>query len=270
MYRRIVWMFGLALTAGSTSVAAEEAATETIAVTDRVVEWEHDGTRFQGHVAYPEMGKPLPGLVMVPNWRGVNDSALGKARDLAARGYVVLVADVYGATVRPQTTGEAAAAAGDAYSDRTRLRARAQAALDALLADNSAPLDTKRIAAVGYCFGGATALELARSGADLDAVVSFHGALDTSLPAEPGAVKADVLVLNGADDTYVTADHIAAFQVEMTQAGVDWQFVNFAGAVHCFAEADANSPPGCVYHERSAKRAYRMMEEHLAEAFASP
>lgn len=265
-----IWTIGLALAADTTTANAGESAAGTAPVTDRVVEWEHDGTRFQGHIAHPETDKLLPGLVMVPNWYGVNASALGKARDLAARGYVVLVADVYGATVRPKSGGEAGAAAGEAYKDRARLRARAQAALDALLGDKSAPLDRERLAAVGYCFGGATVLELARGGADLDAVVSFHGALDTNMVAEPGAVKGSVLVLNGADDRYVTAEHIAAFQSEMTQAGADWQFVNFAGAVHCFAEADAKSPPGCVYHERSAKRAYRMMEQHLAEAFTTP
>jgi dienelactone hydrolase len=97
-------------------------------------------------------------------------------------------------------------------------------------------------------------------------VVSFHGGLSTSMPAAAGQVKASVLVLNGADDSYVSNDEIAGLQTEMTAAGADWQFVNFAGAVHCFAEADANSP-GCTYHERSAKRAYRLMDDFFAEAF---
>lgn len=237
-------------------------------VRSEAIQWEHAGTRFSGHVVYPDEGKQLPGVLMVPNWMGVNASALQKAEGIAARGYVVLLADVYGESVRPANTNEAAAAAGAAYADRAQLRARTQAALDQLIAAKArAPLDASKLAAIGFCFGGATALELARGGAEIDAVVSFHGALDTSLPAAPGAVKASVLVLNGADDTYVTAEHIAALQQEMTAAGADWQFVNFAGAVHCFAEADAQSPPGCVYHERSAVRAYRMMDAHLQEAF---
>jgi dienelactone hydrolase len=240
-------------------------------VRSEVVEWEHAGARFSGHLVYPEQSAPVPGVLMVPNWMGVNASALEKAKGIAARGYVVLLADVYGESVRPANAGEAAAAAGAAYADRALLRARTQAALDQLIAAKTrAPLDANKLAAIGFCFGGATALELARGGAEIDAVVSFHGALDTSLPAAPGAVKASLLVLNGADDTYVSAEHIAALQKEMTAAGADWQFVNFAGAVHCFAEADAQSPPGCVYHERSAVRAYRMMDAHLQEAFSKP
>ncbi|MCB1554901.1 MAG: dienelactone hydrolase family protein [Xanthomonadales bacterium] len=260
MLRRCMGLFGILLWA----------TTAQAAVQDRAVSWELDGTRFQGHILHPDSKTPLPGLLMVPNWMGVNASALEKARKLAEGGYVVLLADVYGEGVRPKDTAEAAAAAHEAYSDLVRLRARAQAALDRLLADEAVPLDRERLAAVGFCFGGGTVLELGRAGADLDAIVTFHGALDTNLPAAPGAVKASLLVLNGADDSYVSAEHIAAFQGEMTAAGADWQFVNLAGAVHCFAEADAHAPPGCVYHERSARRAYRMMSAHLAEAFAAP
>lgn len=233
------------------------------------LQWSLDDTRFSGHLVYPEGADALPGVLMVPNWMGVNASALDKAKAIAERGYVVLLADVYGETVRPQNAEQAAAAAQEAYSDRERLRRRTAAALEQLrAAAERVPLDRSRLAAIGFCFGGATALELARGGADVAAVVSFHGNLGTPLPATKGAVKAQLLVLNGADDSYVSADSIAAFQQEMTAAGADWQFVNFAGAVHCFAEADANSAPGCLYHERSARRAYRMMDEHLREAFA--
>ena len=128
-------------------------------------------------------------------------------------------------------------------------------------------VDATRIGAFGYCFGGSTVLELVRAGDALSGVVSLHGGLATDLPATD-SVKAPVLVLNGGDDTYVSAAEITAFQDEMRQAGADWQFVNFSGAVHCFAESDARNPPGCVYHERSAKRAYRMMGDFFKDVFA--
>ncbi len=236
-------------------------------VHSEVLNWTVDGVEFSGYLVYTKGGEPRPGVVMVPNWMGVNDAALAKAKAVAADGYVVLLADVYGSSVRPTNATEAGAAAAEAYSDRARLRKRAAAAADLLKAQpEGVPVQRDAISAIGFCFGGATALELARSGYDLDAAVSFHGGLATSLPAAPDAIKARLLVLNGADDSYVKPDEIAAFETEMRAAGADWQFVNFAGAVHCFAEADANSPPGCVYHERSAKRAFRLMNAHLAEA----
>jgi dienelactone hydrolase len=240
------------------------------AMQSREVTWTHEGTEFQGYVVYDDQGPARPGLLMVPNWMGVTDSAVEKARQVAASGYVVLVADVYGKDVRPANTDEAGRAASDMYADRKRLRARAGKALDVLRQQaGSAPLDASRLGAFGFCFGGAVALEMARAGAPLAGVVSLHGALDTSIPAQAGTPRAAVLVLNGADDTYVTREHIVDFEDEMNRANVDWQFVNFSDAVHCFAEADANSPPGCVYHERSAKRAYRMMHDFFAEVFGN-
>jgi dienelactone hydrolase len=253
------WAIAALLLASPTAFAAMQS---------REVSWTHEGTEFQGYLVYDDQGAARPGLLMVPNWMGVNESAVEKARKIAESGYVVLVADVYGKDVRPANTDEAGKAASAMYADRKRLRARAGKALDVLRQQaGSAPLDTSRLGAFGFCFGGAVALEMARAGAPLAGVVSLHGALDTSIPALAGTPRAAVLVLNGADDTYVTREHIADFENEMNRAEVDWQFVNFAGAVHCFAESDANSPPGCVYHERSARRAYRMMDDFFAEAF---
>jgi dienelactone hydrolase len=130
-------------------------------------------------------------------------------------------------------------------------------------------LDARRIGAIGFCFGGATALELARSGADIAGVVSFHGSLGTSLPAKAGVVKASLLVLNGADDRNTGADDIAVFQKEMNAAGVDWQFVDFSGAVHCFALEHAQSPPNCVYNPKVAARAFTMMRNFFDERFSA-
>jgi dienelactone hydrolase len=249
-------------------LALSVAATAQAEIRSESLRWEVDGVVMQGHFVHDDAAPAKGGLVMVPNWMGVTDSALEKAKGIAARGYAVMLADVYGADLRPANAQEAGQAAQSMYGQREVLRARAGAAVDQLKARaGEAGFDAGRIGAIGFCFGGATVLELARSGRDdIDGVVSFHGSLGTSLPAEAGAVKASVLVLNGADDSYVSAEEISGLQKEMTEAGADWQFVNFAGAVHCFAEADANSP-GCLYHERSARRAYRMMDDFFAEVF---
>jgi dienelactone hydrolase len=232
------------------------------------VDWMLDGKAFSGFLVYDDAtSAKRPGVLMVPDWKGVGDNAVAKAKHVAGTDYVVLLADVYGKGVRPKTDEEAMAQVKGLYADRDALRARANRALEVLRAQAAeAPIDTRRIGAVGYCFGGATVLELARSGADLAAVVTFHGGLATSKPARKGAVKASLLVLNGADDKG-TAGDIPAFEKEMTDAGVDWQFVNFSGAVHCFALPEANKPPGCVFNELAMRRGERMMRVFLAERF---
>lgn len=232
------------------------------------VEWTVGGTTFSGYVVHDEAASgPRPGLVMVPNWMGVNASAVEKAKGVAAEGFVVLVADMYGAGLRPANAEEAGQAAGAVYADREGMRARINAALDTLKAQPG--VDATRLGAFGFCFGGSTVLELARSGTALGGVVSLHGNLDTSARAAAGDINTPILVLNGADDPLVSAESIAGFEAEMRAAGADWQFVNFGGAVHCFAEADADWPPACLYHAPSARRAYRMMYAFFEEAFAS-
>jgi dienelactone hydrolase len=233
------------------------------------VEWKQGKLRFSGYVVYNDANATKrPGLVMVPDWKGVTPASVEKAKQIAAAGYVVLVADVYGKGVRPKDDKAARALVTKLYQDLPGLRARAAAALDALREQaKTAPVDLDHIGAIGFCFGGKTVLELARSGADIAGVVSFHGGLDTTLPAESGALKASVLALNGADDTYVPAEQIQGFENEMKAANADWQFVNLGGAVHCFALEGSNSPPGCVYNERAAKRAFSMMNLFFHERF---
>jgi len=239
------------------------------AMQQREIQWQVDGAAYSGVLVYDDQGvAQRPGIVMVPNWRGMTPSAIEKAAQMAGTEYVVLVADVYGKTVRPANNAEAGAAVQPLLANRQTLRTRAAAALDALKAQaNSAPLDASRIAAVGFCFGGSTVLEMARAGLPLAGVVSLHGGLSTPMPAAAGSATVPVLVLNGAADTAVSREDITAFAEEMDRAGADWQFVNFGGAVHCFAEADANSPPNCVYHPKAAKRAWKMLADFLHERF---
>ena len=234
------------------------------------VEWKLGKQSFSGVLVYDDANADKrPGLVMVPDWKGVSENAIAKARHVAGSDYVVLVADMYGSDVRPKNDEEAMAQVKQLYGDREVLRTRINKALDVLKAQaGAAPLDVSKLGALGYCFGGATVLELARSGADIAGVVTFHGGLDTSMPAQPGVVKASLLVLNGADDKG-QAPNIAGFEKEMNDAGADWQFVNFSGAVHCFALPEANKPPGCVYNERATKRGESMMRAFFAERFAA-
>lgn len=232
------------------------------------VQWTVGDKAFEGVLVYDEAGAAKrPGLVMVPDWMGMTDAAIAKAKHVAGDDYVVLVADVWGKGTQPRDNGEAGKMAGALRDDPAALRARINAALAVLRRNEAgAPLDASKLGAFGYCFGGTTVLELARSGADLAAVVTFHGGLGTSMPASKGHFKPSVLVLNGADDRG-TAGDVAGFKQEMDAAGADWQFVDFSNTVHCFALPDANSPPGCVYNPLSARRAERMMAGFLDERF---
>ena len=244
------------------------------AMVEKPVEWTIGKDRFAGVLVYDEAVRtPRPGLVMVPNWRGVSPESVENAKRIAGVDYVILVADVYGAKVRPKSDAEAGKVAGALRGDRAMLRARAERAVDALKAQaGKAPVDAGRIGAFGFCFGGTTALELVRGGNALAGVVSLHGGLGTPVPAAAGSVRAPVLVLNGAADRAVKDEEIDAFEREMDAAGADWQFVNFSGAVHCFAEPSAagNDPAGnCRYDERAATRAYAMMADFFRERFAA-
>ena len=237
------------------------------------VEWRVGDATFSGYVVYDDEDDDLrPGLVMVPNWMGVTDDAVERAKAVAGDDYVVLVADVYGKGKRPKGAKEAGALAGSLRGeDRAALRARTEAAVATLWAQaGKLPLDRDRIGAFGFCFGGSAVLELARGGAALAGVVSLHGGLAPGAKSATTArVNTPVLVLNGADDKAVPDADILAFEQEMDAAKADWQFVDFSGAVHCFAEPSAGNDPAsnCRYDERAAKRAYRMLEDFFDERF---
>jgi dienelactone hydrolase len=254
-----IWLFLTALWA-SPLLAAPVA---------KPIDWKVGKQTFSGFLVYDDASKETrPGLLMVPDWLGVTPAAVDKAKQIAGDDYVVLVVDMFGKGVRPQDAAQALAEVKKVYADGLAMRARMNMALEVLRTKaGKAPVDTTKVAALGFCFGGASVLELARNGADIAGAVAFHGDLRTQMPAAAGAVKAPLLILNGADDQSVTP-HIAAFEQEMNAAGADWQFVNFSGAVHCFALETANSPPGCVYNERAAKRAYKMMDGFFEEVFA--
>jgi dienelactone hydrolase len=236
----------------------------------RPVEWTLDGTRFSSVLVYDDaVSTKRPGLVMVPNWYGVNDAAVQKADMIAGKQYVILLTDMYGANVRPTqgNADQAGAAVKPLYADRALMRKRINEALAQLKKQaGSSPLDVSKLAAIGFCFGGSAVLDLARSGADVAAVVSFHGALQTDNPALGKNIKARVLAMNGADDKGTMPD-AGKFMDEMRGSPADWQFVVIGHAVHCFTEVGENSP-GCRYDEKAAQRSYRLMHDWLHAAFA--
>jgi dienelactone hydrolase len=226
---------------------------------------------MQGVLVWDDATKaPRPGLLMIPDWTGVNPVNIKFAEQIAGKDYVIFLGDMYGTSVRPKNNTEAQAAVKPLLADRPLLRKRVVAAfgeLQALAAQRAAPIDASKLAAIGFCFGGTSVLDLARSGSDVAAVVSFHGGLGSDDPGLAKRIKARVLVMNGADDRGTMPD-APAFLQEMQQSPAPWQFVAFGGAVHCFAEPQAHSPPGCVYDPPVAKRAFALMHVWLDEAFA--
>lgn len=242
------------------------------AMTTRTIEYPVDGKTMRSVLVYDDAVKtPRPGLVMAPDWMGMNSDQVALAKEIAGKDYVILVADVYGIEVRPKNAAEASAATKALYADRGLLRKRMSAALERLKAEvGKAPLDGRHWGAFGFCFGGAAALDLARSGADIAGVVSFHGNLSTDDPALAKKIKAKVLVLHGGDDTFESPQQIEEFQNAMRDARVDWQFVIYGGAVHCFAIPTADgSIPGCKYDPLVAKRAFAQMRMFFGEAFGT-
>lgn len=239
------------------------------ALTTKKVSWELDGAPYEGVLIADDKGPARPGLVMVPYWLGVTDEAVKQGELVAARGFVVLVADVYGTKNRPKNAQEAGKSAGVLKTDRAALRLRMTKALEVLLAQKNVKLDATKVGAIGFCFGGTAALELARTGAKLGGVVAFHAGLSSPTPEDASKIQGKVLALHGADDPTVPPDEVAAFETEMRAAKVDWQLVKFGGAVHSFTDPGANVPGRAMYHPVVAARAYSMMEALFSEVFAA-
>ena len=245
------------------------AVTAHAAVRSEIVEYKQGETALQGWlVADPAAKGKLPGVVLVHDWFGATDHQKEQAEKLAAAGYVVMVADIYGKGVRPANAADAGKEAGKYYGDRALLRARARAAFDLLAANPK--VDATRMAVMGYCFGGLTALELARSGAPLKATVTFHGALSSASPDDAKRIQGKVLVLHGADDPYVKQAELTAFMDEMRAAGKDWQVVQYSGAVHSFTDprAGTDNSKGAAYNASADQRSWRAMRDFFAETLA--
>jgi dienelactone hydrolase len=233
-----------------------------------VVEYKQGDTALEGFLAYDDANtKPRPGVLLIHDWMGVSGYAESRAKQLAELGYVAFAADIYGKGVRPADAKEAAGLAGKYKGDRALYRERLKAGLAQLTSNKL--VAPGEVAAIGYCFGGTGVLELARSGANVKGVVTFHGGLSTPTPGDAKNIKCPVLVLHGADDPFVKPDEVAAFRKEMADANVKYEFVAYPGAVHSFTRPDAGSDnsKGAAYNEAADKKSWAAMKKFFGEIF---
>ena len=243
------------------------------AVHHETVEYKDGDTVLEGYLAYDDAVAPAaerPAILIVHQWKGLGDYEKKRADMLAALGYTAFAIDIYGKGVRPADAQAAGAQAGKYKKDRALLRARALAGLEALRKKTGA--EPKRIAAIGYCFGGTAVIELARAGADIAGVVSFHGGLDSPSPNDGSRIRCKVLALHGADDPFESAKDLAAFEDEMRRSKVDWELVKYGGAVHSFTDWNAgnNVAGGAAYNERADRRSWEAMQQFFKEIFTKP
>jgi dienelactone hydrolase len=223
-------------------------------------------TKLAGYVALPAGAKgKVAGVVVIHQWMGLTDHERKVSDDLAKLGYAALAADIYGEGVRPANTGEAGKLAGSFKGDRALYRRRIAAAIETLKAQKG--VDGNRIAVIGFCFGGTGAIEAARGGLPVKAVVSFHGGLDVPAGFTPGPIDAKVLVCHGADDPFVPAKDVTAFQDEMRQVKADYVFVAYANAVHAFTQKEAgnDNSKGAAYNEAAHRRSWQHLKDFFRE-----
>lgn len=254
MARGVAWtVAGLVLLACVPTVSA--------AVQTKTVTYKAGDVSCQGYLAYDDaISGPRPGVLVVHEWWGLDDYAKRRCRELAELGYVAFAADMYGegkTVTHPRDAGEMA---GKVRSNVQVWRQRAEAALQVL--KSQPQTDASRLAAIGYCFGGATALQLAYTGADLKAVSTFHGALPAPSTDEARAIKAELLICHGADDTFIPAEAIKAFRGALDGAKVTYDFVAYPDTVHSFTvpNAEAHGVPGLKYNAESDKDSWKRMQ----------
>ena len=211
-----------------------------------------------------------PLLLVMPNWLGVTDTIIKRAETMAGDKYIALVADMYGDGKTAEGPPESQDLMMAVRADRVEGRKRVNAALQALIAEagKRGIGDTSKKAAVGFCFGGGNVLELARSGADLDAVVCLHGDLATTMPAKKGDIKAAIFVLHGSKDPVAPKADRDALEAELDGAEANWQLLDFGGRLHSFSEEETDMPGVAKYHAGAAHQTYRMLDDFIQDAFA--
>lgn len=239
-----------------------------MAIRTEKLEYSVNDQRYEGILAWDdELTGPRPGVMVCHAWAGQGDFEVGKCRDLASMGFVALAADVYGQGRRGSTREENERLMMPLVEDRAELLSRLEGSLAALKSD--ARVDGERTAAIGFCFGGLCVLDLARSGADLDGVASFHGLLGRPEGLETARIRAKVLLLHGWDDPMATPDDVLSLTKEFSEAGADWQLHAYGGTVHAFTNPAADDPDfGTVYDERADRRSFAALQYFLNELFA--
>lgn len=253
-------LFALLLTLFSSMAGA--------AIVEKPVEYKSGDVLCEGWQAYDDaVAGKRPAVLVVPQWTGVSDNEKMRAKMLAELGYNVFVVDVYGKGIRPQPP-EAGKEAGKYKSNRPLLRERVNSGLTLLTKDERT--ESSKIVCIGYCFGGTAAIELARGGAPVKGVVSFHGSLDSPTPTDGKNIKGKVLALHGADDPFVPAKDLAAFEQEMKDSGVDYKLVQYPGAVHSFTQKAAgnDNSKGAAYNEAADKASWEEMKAFFGRIFA--
>jgi dienelactone hydrolase len=232
----------------------------------RTIDYTLGDVHYTGYLAVDETtDERRPGVLICHEGTGLDDNARDRADRLAAAGYVAFALDYYGEAL-PQSGDELMAFIGRLMQNPLETRAIAQAGLDVLLAQPQT--DPERVAAIGFCFGGTMALELARGGANLRAVVGFHSGLATARPEDTANIKGSVLVCIGSDDQMINAAQREAFVAEMAATDVDWRLELYGGAVHSFTNPQAKMPGRAEYHEPSDRRSWRSMTDLFTEVFA--
>lgn len=244
-------------------------ATALAAVQGKEISYTADGTTLKGWIAWDDSAKgQRPAVLVVHEWWGHNPYARKRANMLAELGYVALAVDMYGDGKQANHPDDAGKFAGEVAKNKPLAKARFEAAMKLLRAQRN--VDGGRLAAIGYCFGGSVVLNMAREGADLKGVASFHGGLGTDAPAQAGRVKAQVRVFTGADDKMIPAAQVDGFRQEMEKAGVNYKVVSYPGALHSFTNPDAdeyakkfNMP--VAYHAEADKDSWAQLQGFLAE-----
>jgi len=232
----------------------------------QTLDYKHEGTTCRGYLATPDGSAKRPGVLVFHEAPGLDEHAKKRAGMLAELGYVALGVDMYGDGKVAQGP-QALELMNSVKNDAPKFLGRLRAGYDALAAQPN--VERRQLAAIGYCFGGYCVLELARSGAELAAAVTFHGLLETQNPAAAGKVKPKILICTGAEDPLVPAPQVLAFEDEMTKAGVDWQVITYAGAKHAFTNTGADQIPfpGFGYHPSADRRSWAAMRSLFTEVF---
>lgn len=263
MKRIVVSLLALALVVGASAK-----------IVTKPVAYEHEGVKLEGFLAYDDAktaAGALPGVLVVPEWWGLTDYAKGRAEQLAKLGYVAFATDMYGAGVSTTDPKKAGELAGQFYG-KPLMATRAAAGLDQLL--KTGLVDPTRVAAIGYCFGGAVCQALAYSGAPLAGIVSFHGSLIPASPEAAAKNKAKFLMCHGAVDPFVPAEAVAAFTKSLEEGKIDYQFISYAGAIHAFTNPGADQfaaagLKGVGYNAAADKRSWSHMRAFFGEIFAA-
>jgi len=234
----------------------------------QTIDYKDGDFALRGYLAYDDSSQAKrPGVLVFAQFMGIGDLEMRAIKKLAAQGYVAFTADVYGPNVHLADWPAGFKVMGTYISNRDLMRSRGAARLAVLRANQM--VDPAKIGVIGYCFGGASALELARSGADVLATVAFHGTLNSPTPADAKNIKGRVLALQGGDDPVVPQKEVDGFEAEMRGAHIDWQLVQYGNAVHAYTmpELGTDNSKGAAYNEKADKRSWVAMTDFFHETF---